>query len=101
VASYNILRALTTYKAVLLPWNGECNWKVSRNVGVSGFHRGRSAPAADLRQAAPLRTLRATFLLFQEQRLADLIAANERLGGAELSEDVEDFAILKNARVNR
>ena len=39
--------------------------------------------------------------LFQEQGFADLVATDEGLRGAELSEDVQDFAILKHARVNR
>jgi hypothetical protein len=39
--------------------------------------------------------------LFQEQCFANLVATDEGLRGAELSEDVQDFAILKHARVNR
>src|SRR5271154_6074153 len=38
--------------------------------------------------------------LLQEEAFAELVAADEGFGGAELSEHVEDFAVLKSAGVN-
>ncbi len=81
MASYNILRALTTYKARSTP----VEWRMQlESFGELG--RARFTPRAQ--EAATLRTLLGTFLLFQKESFADLIAAYERLGGAEFSEDV-------------
>lgn len=89
---------------------GEISWRRCSDRTATSLVRAPWGPAATpmAHGSAPLQMLIRFYVavpialnLLQEQGFADLVATDEGLRGAELSEDVQDFAILKHARVNR